>query len=345
MTPFLEHLSSVRQSHMSHVYMADDTPIPVEGMGNVVVHGPRGIVTIRDCHCIPKLAQPMLSVAAVYDHGGRVEFSRDAVHIFDSNEKLALVGYRQGNSWYVDCDYVTPKVALDAKPGEVGAIQGDDPDKSRGSWQLWHARMGHIGYKDLKYLVEHGLAKGIEAQGSIPADDSCPECLEGKMRRLPFKAAKSRADKSLVRLHTDLTGPVEREAVVSHSRYIIVVVDEFTRYAWIGFLRHKSETGAFLKNLIINLERQFDAKVKCVRSDSGGEFLSAELSGWFTEVGIDHELSVPNTPQQNGVAERYNRSLLDSAFFASSVRLVGWLLAVCSFLCKLVKQQVAAFCH
>jgi len=66
MTPVVEHLSSVKPSHMSHVYMADDTPIPVEGMGDVVVHGPGGIVTIRDCHCIPMLAQPMLSVVVVY---------------------------------------------------------------------------------------------------------------------------------------------------------------------------------------------------------------------------------------------------------------------------------------
>jgi len=179
MTPEQDHLSSLRPSHMSHVYMADDTPIPVVGMGDVVVHGPRGIVTIRDCHCIPQLAQPMLSVAAVYDHGGRVEFSREAVEIFDNNGKLALVGYRQGNSWYVDCDCVTPTVALDTQPGKVVAIQGADPDRSRGSWQWWHARMGHTGYHDLRYLVEHGLARGIEVQGLVPAEDSCWECLEG----------------------------------------------------------------------------------------------------------------------------------------------------------------------
>jgi len=105
------------------------------------------------------------------------------------------------------------------------------------------------------------------------------------MRRLPFKAVKSHATRPLERLHSDLTGPVEREAVVSHSRYIIVVVDDFTRFAWIGFLRHKSEACAFLKNLITHLERQFDAKVKSVRTDRGGEFLSSELSGWFSKGG------------------------------------------------------------
>jgi len=135
----------------------------------------------------------------------------------------------------------------------------------------------------------------------------------------------------------DLMGPVEKESATGKNRYILVIVDDHTRFAWTYFLRHKSDACSTIKDFVAYVERNFEAKVKAFRSDRGGEFVNEELGGWMRAIGIKHELTIPHTPQQNGVAERYNRTLIERArsmllasglptrFWEYSVRYATWL--------------------
>ncbi|GJS90059.1 retrovirus-related pol polyprotein from transposon TNT 1-94 [Tanacetum coccineum] len=113
-------------------------------------------------------------------------------------------------------------------------------------------------------------------------------------------------------LHMDLCGPM-RVASINGKRYILVIVDDYSRYTWILFLRSKDETPKVLKNFLTMIQRNLQAPVISVRTDRGTEFLNKTLNAFFKEEGIEHQTSTPRTPEQNGVVERRNRTLVEAA--------------------------------
>jgi hypothetical protein len=162
-------------------------------------------------------------------------------------------------------------------------------------------------------MVKRELADGVLLQGEAPAGLVCESCLEGKMHQRPFHPAVKRAKKPLELIHMDLMGPVEVPSVSTKSRYMLTLIDDCTRYAWIYFLKRKSDCAERLKRFYAFVQTQFDCRIRRVRSDRGGEFFNNLLENWYDQQGIVRELSIPETPQQNGVAERYNRTLCDRA--------------------------------
>ena len=111
-------------------------------------------------------------------------------------------------------------------------------------------------------------------------------------------------------MHTDIWGIA---LVISHEhyRYFVTFIDDFTRFTWVYFLRSKSEVFSVFKVFLTLVETQFFAKIKILQSDSGGEYMSNEFQFFLQSHGIISQRSCPFTPQQNGVAERKNRHLLD----------------------------------
>ncbi|GJR70302.1 putative ribonuclease H-like domain-containing protein [Tanacetum coccineum] len=98
-----------------------------------------------------------------------------------------------------------------------------------------------------------------------------------------------------------------------HKKYCLVVTDDYSRFSWVFFLRSKDETSEILKNFIKEVENLVDKKVKIIRSDNGTEFKNKVMDDFCREKGIKREYSVARTPQQNGVAERKNRTLIEAA--------------------------------
>jgi transposase InsO family protein len=92
--------------------------------------------------------------------------------------------------------------------------------------------------------------------------------------------------------------------------YCIVIVDDYSRFTWLFFLEEKSQTQETLKRFLIDAQNEFGLRIKKIRSNNGTEFKNSQIEG-FLEEGIKHEFSSPYTPQQNGVVERKNRTLLD----------------------------------
>ncbi|GKA41935.1 retrovirus-related pol polyprotein from transposon TNT 1-94 [Tanacetum coccineum] len=113
-------------------------------------------------------------------------------------------------------------------------------------------------------------------------------------------------------LHMDLCGPMRTESI-NGKKYILVIVDDYTRFGWVRFLRSKDETPQVIEKFIVKTQRALNATVRFVRTDNGTEFVNKTLDGWFESVGISHETSVPRSPQQNGVVERRNRTLMEAA--------------------------------
>nr|GFC03622.1 putative ribonuclease H-like domain-containing protein [Tanacetum cinerariifolium] len=113
-------------------------------------------------------------------------------------------------------------------------------------------------------------------------------------------------------LHMDLCGPM-RVASINGKRYVLVIIDDYSRYTWVHFLRTKDETPEVIKNFLKKIYIRLQALVIIVHTDNGTEFKNQVLKEYFDSVGITHETFAAKTPQQNGVAERRNRTLVEAA--------------------------------
>nr|GEX88000.1 retrovirus-related Pol polyprotein from transposon TNT 1-94 [Tanacetum cinerariifolium] len=148
---------------------------------------------------------------------------------------------------------------------------------------------------------------------SAPADKPCSSCEKGKHHRASFKTKQtSSIKKCLQLLHMDLFRPVTPRSI-NHEKYTIVIVDEYSRYTWVYFLKKKSQAPETIMSFIKRVENQNDIKVKQLRTDNGTEFRNSTLVNFCNEKGISQNFSSPYTPEQNGVAERKNKTLIEAA--------------------------------
>src|SRR4051812_14418519 len=130
------------------------------------------------------------------------------------------------------------------------------------------------------------------------------------MTKTPFSGTMERATNLLEIIHTDVCGPMSVEARGGY-RYVLTLTDDLSRYGYIYLMKHKSETFKKFKEFQSEVENQRDKRIKFLRSDRGGEYLSHEFGTHLRKCGIVSQLTPPGTPQRNGVSERRNRTLLD----------------------------------
>ncbi|GJW09338.1 putative ribonuclease H-like domain-containing protein [Tanacetum coccineum] len=177
---------------------------------------------------------------------------------------------------------------------------------------LWHRRLGHINFKNINKLVKENLVRDLPLK-RFENDQTCVACLKGKQHRASCKTkAFNPITKPLFMLHMDLFGPTFVSSLM-HKKYCLVVTDDYSRFSWVFFLTTKDETSEILKFFIKEVENLVDKKVKIIRSDNGTEFKNKVMDDFCREKGIKREYSVARTPQQNGVAERKNRTLIEAA--------------------------------
>nr|GEZ50266.1 putative ribonuclease H-like domain-containing protein [Tanacetum cinerariifolium] len=144
-------------------------------------------------------------------------------------------------------------------------------------------------------------------------DNTCVACKKGKQHRASCKTKPiSFVDQPLSRLHMDLFGPTFVKSLNKKS-YCLVVTNDYSRFTWVFFLATKDETSPILKTFITGLENQLSLKVKVIKSDNGTEFKNHDLNQFCRMKEIKKEFSVPRTPQQNGIAERKNRTLIEAS--------------------------------
>jgi hypothetical protein len=176
---------------------------------------------------------------------------------------------------------------------------------------LMHLRMAHLSWDGVK-----DLPNKVDGANVNPADVAherqclCDACLRGKMHRLPFPDSSSSAKRVNGLLHSDIAGPLPDQALGGY-KYYMTVLDDYSKVAYFTPFRHKSEVKYLFKAAVAYLERQAGEKVQIVRTDNGSEYVNEYLSEWFESQGIKHERTVAYTPQQNGVAERFNRTMMD----------------------------------
>jgi transposase InsO family protein len=178
--------------------------------------------------------------------------------------------------------------------------------------QLWHRKLAHKNFKNMNKLVKKGHVIGLPNKRFF-CIDNCTAYLRGKQHKVSHKPKLVNSiDSALALLHMDLFGPTDVFSL-GRKQYCLVITDGYSRFSWVFFLTHKSETPEVLKGFITKIENQLSLKVKKMRSDNGTEFKNAVVDAFCTSKGIERQFSAARTPQQNGVAERKNRTLIEAA--------------------------------
>nr|GEY12121.1 hypothetical protein [Tanacetum cinerariifolium] len=184
---------------------------------------------------------------------------------------------------------------------------------------LWHRRPGHVNFKIINKLVKENLVRGLPTK-RFENDQTCVACLKGKQHKASCKSMiQNFITQPLFMLHMDLFGPTSVSSLMN-KKYCLVVTDDYSRFTWVFFLATKDETSGIFKRFITKVENLVDKEVKIIRCDNGIELKNRVMSEFCEKKGIKKEFSVARTPQQNGVAERRNRKLIeaDRTMFADS---------------------------
>ena len=137
----------------------------------------------------------------------------------------------------------------------------------------------------------------------------CAHCISGKHSRTPFSSSTHRALSVLELMHMNIFGPISRQTL-GGKRYFFLIIDDYLRCTWVALLKEKSEALEQFKRFKSMAKAEKEVKIKCVRSDRGGEFTSDEFKSLCDKSGIKKQLTAPYTPQQNGVVERKNRIIM-----------------------------------
>ncbi|GJW84955.1 putative ribonuclease H-like domain-containing protein [Tanacetum coccineum] len=177
---------------------------------------------------------------------------------------------------------------------------------------MWHMRLGHINFKNLNKLVKGNLVRGLPSK-VFKNNHTCVACQKGKQHKASCKAKLERTiTVPLHTLHMDLFGPTSMKSI-NHACYCLVITDDCTRFCWVFFLTSKDQTSSILQTFIKQIENQLNHRVKILRSDNGTEFKNRDMLELYGDKGIKQEYSTTRTPQQNGVAERMKRTLIEAA--------------------------------
>jgi transposase InsO family protein len=267
----------------------------VKGLGNIAITSEHSISNV---FLVESLGYNLLSVSQLCNMSYNCLFTNVDVSVFRrSDGSLAFKGVLDGKLYLVD--FLKENANLDA------CLIA----KTNMGW-LWHRRLAHVGIKNL-----HKLLKGDHVLGltdvCFEKDRPCATCEAGKQVGSTHHSKNvMTTSRPLELLHMDLFGPVAYLSI-GGSKYGLVIVDDFSRFTWVLFLQDKSETQGTLKRFLRRAQNEFDLKVKKIRSDNGSEFKNLQVKEFLEEEGIKHEFSALYTPQQNGVVERKNMTLID----------------------------------
>src|ERR1044072_2606708 len=288
--------SSLSPSSKKTITFADKGKSKVLGLGRVAISRDQYIDKVM---LVESLGYNLMSVSMLCDLDLVVLFRKYGclVHMISDNS-IVFRGVRRGDLYIVD---------LSEGPQVATCLL----DRATECW-LWHRRLGHAGMRNLQKLVRKKHVLGIE-EIRFTKDRLCGACEAGKMTKAkhPAKTIMT-TTRPLELLHMDLFGPPKYSSFGGNC-YGLVIVDDLSRYTWVHFLTFKSETQAVFKRFAKRVMNNYSLKIKHIRSDNGTEFKNTGVQEFLDETDITHEFSAPYTPQQNGVVERKNRTLIEMA--------------------------------
>ncbi|WVZ84749.1 LOW QUALITY PROTEIN: hypothetical protein U9M48_031740 [Paspalum notatum var. saurae] len=263
------------------------------GQGKVMGVGSVSLSTklsLREVSFVWNMGFNLVSVSQLLNEGFEVRFKKGACYVLDAEETLVF------------------RVNLTSVSGPARCLVASP---SADIWK-WHRRLGHLSFDLLVRLSSMGLIQGLPKLRA-EKDLVCHPCRHGKMvaaSHIPVSQVMTSYPGEL--LHMDTVGPA-RVASVSGKWYVLVVVDDFSRFSWVFFMEFKDEAFGFVRDAVPRLRNESHKAMRAIRGDNGGEFRNSHFENFCRDLGLEHQFSSPYTPPQNGVVERKNRTLVEMA--------------------------------
>ena len=288
--------NALYDQYTKDIIVANENKVPVLCSGNVQITTCTDEcefdVTVEDVLCVPSLTTNLLSVSQLISKGNKVSFTSGRCNIYNRRGVLVATAVLVNGVYKLK----TPVYLTAAAVVSSGT---------------WHRRLGHVNSTSLNKMKNAVEGFSIDKKADM-SKSSCVVCCEGKQSRLPFPSEGNRSAELLNIVHTDVCGPME-SASLGGSRYFIIFVDDCSRMTYIYFMKNKSEAFRHFKDYKAKVENLLGKKIKILRSDNGGEFCNNEFDVFLRTAGIIHQKSNPYTPEQNGLSERMNRTVVEKA--------------------------------
>ncbi|GJY51831.1 retrovirus-related pol polyprotein from transposon TNT 1-94 [Tanacetum coccineum] len=294
MTKDRSQLTNFVNKFLGTVKFGNDHVAKILGYGDYQI----GNVTISRVYYVEGLGHNLFSVGQFCDSNLEVAFRQHTCFIRNLKDVDLLTGSR-GNTLYT--------LSLGDMMASSPICLLSNASKTK-SW-LWHRRLSHLNFGAINHLARHGLVRGLPKL-TFEKDHLCSACTMGKSKKKPHKPkSEDTNQEKLYLLHMDLCGPM-RVATINGKKYILVIVDDYSRFIWVKFLRSKDEAPNFIIKFLKMIQVWLKVTIRQIRTDNGTEFVNQTLREYYEKVGISHETSVARSPQQNGVVDLRKSSVI-----------------------------------
>lgn len=295
MTPNKNWLLDLKKSPISEIVAANNDKMPVNGTGSVKLRLNENEIEVKEVLHVPNLTTNLLSVAKIVQNGNTVIFDKSGCKIL--NNRSELIAESKPSAGVYKFSSKIESCFLASAPSS--------------KLVTWHRRLGHINYVDL-CKMKNGAVDGISFSENPNILSKCEVCLKGKQTRKPFTHTGTRAKGLLELIHSDLCGPMEKSSL-GGAKYFLTFIDDFSRKVFVYLLKSKADVLDMFKVFKQLVENQTGKKIKMIRTDNGTEYVGQNFDSFCKQWGIVHQTSNTYTPQQNGVAERMNRTICERA--------------------------------
>ncbi|PKU85564.1 Retrovirus-related Pol polyprotein from transposon TNT 1-94 [Dendrobium catenatum] len=280
------------------IFIGDGRNIPIAHSGTGILPTPNRKFLLSNLLHVPKISYNLLSISQlVKDNNISITFDPSGFVCKDlTTNKQLLRGPCKAGLYKI-----TPTTTTTSP--ELACTAYTNPNS------LWHDRLGHPHFKILKNIAQSNSDLHISSVNS-----SCTTCIQCKLHKLPFEISASRTNTPLSLVHSDVWGP-SPICSTNGFRFFVIFVDDFSRYTWLFPIIHKSEVTSTFITFTKFIENQTKQSIKILRTDGGTEFNNYAMKSFLHSKGIGHQMSCPYTPEQNGVAERKNRHIVETVRF------------------------------
>nr|GFA27165.1 putative ribonuclease H-like domain-containing protein [Tanacetum cinerariifolium] len=247
------------------------------------------------------LGHNLFSIGQFCDFDLEVAFRKHSCYVRDTDD-VELIKGSQGSNLY------TISIEDMMKSSLICLLSKASKNKS---W-LWHRRLNHLNFGTINDLARKDLVRGLPRL-KFEKDHLCSTCQLGKSKKHTHKPKTENTNlEVLYTLHIDLCG-LMRVQTINGKKYILVIVDDYSRLTWVKCLRSKDETPEVVIKFLQQIQVGLNKTVRYIRTDNDTEFVNQTLTEYYERIGIFHQKTVPRTPQQNDVVERRNCTLIEAA--------------------------------
>ncbi|RVW39030.1 Retrovirus-related Pol polyprotein from transposon TNT 1-94 [Vitis vinifera] len=292
-----DYFSDFDGTFRDSVKLGNNTSMSVLGKGNVRLKVNEMTQIITRVFYVPELKNNLLSIGQLQEKGLTILFQHGKCKVFHSQKGLIMDTKMSSNRMFMLHALSQPILSTCFNTVTEDILQ------------LWHCRYGHLSFQGLKTLQQRKMVNGLPQ--FQPPSKLCKDCLVGKQHRSSIpKKNNWRSVEILQLVHANICGPINPISN-SKKRYLLTFIDDFSRKTWVYFLVEKSEALAVFKSFKIHVEKKTNSFLRSLRTDRGGEFTSQEFANFCDVHGIRRQLTAAYTPQQNGVAEHKNRTIMN----------------------------------